>query len=500
MQIRKRSSKSVARRHDLNYFKKGSWLRHWQGMLTVIAIGCSLVWLIGSYTFRGPQLLSKGPISSSHAQFGEKCESCHLPVQGNFFHRAGFRKDVPDAACRQCHNIPDHQANQTFTPQCSSCHLEHTGSMMLAHTADKSCTQCHSSLMVKGGTPHFATAIHSFVNGHPEFAPLREGFEDQQAIKFAHAEHMKVRRPGSDKIVDLSCSECHRTVGEARVDVAASSVPARFEDASVSSAGPASATPVSATPAVALSRDHGRAYMAPVEYAPSCHDCHTLLFDKHVKEEAPHADTAQVRVFIAQKLHAYAVQHEDAVAAEIRNWSSETQARVPGMPVMAAPRNTDEWITIRTAQAERRIWGESCALCHVMQVPDLAPNATVHDLAAMLADPTALPAITPTRQPTRFLTHAVFSHGAHQSVSCIECHSKTSFSQSAKDVLLPSIKSCQSCHDGQSRPQGPVLSAGHAESGCFLCHEYHGWEKLGILLPHAQPSSASEIGLLMPPK
>ena len=491
MQIRKRSSKSVARRHDLNYFKKGSWLRHWQGILTLIAIACSLVWLIGSYAFRGPQLLSKGPISSSHAQFGEKCESCHLPVQGNLFHRAGFRKDVPDAACRRCHSIPDHQANQTFTPQCSSCHLEHTGSMMLAHPADKGCTQCHANLMVKGGSPHLATAIHSFVDGHPEFAPLRSGFEDQQAIKFAHAEHMKVRRLGSNQVVELGCTQCHRTVGEATVNVSSSPTLARFEDGSLSSAGSASATP-----ADALNRDHGRAYMAPVEYVPSCHDCHTLLFDKHVQEEAPHADTGQVRAFIAQKMHAYAAQHGDVVAAEIRNWGSDTQGRVPGMPMMAAPHNSEEWITIRTAQAERRIWGESCALCHVMQVPDLSPNATVRDLTAMLANPASLPPIAPTRQPTRFLTHAVFSHQAHQSVTCIECHSKTSFSQSAKDVLLPSIKRCQSCHDGESRPQGPVLSAGHAESGCFLCHEYHGWEKPGILVPHHEPKTLGEIGML----
>jgi hypothetical protein len=494
MQIRKRSSKSVARRHDLNYFKKGSWLRHWQGTLTLIAIACSVAWLIGAWAFRGPQLLSKGPISSSHSQFGEKCESCHLPVQGNLFHRAGFRKDVPDAACRTCHTIPDHQANQTFTPQCSSCHIEHTGSMMLAHTADKSCTQCHANLMVKDGSPHFATAIHSFVDGHPEFAPLREGFEDQQAIKFVHAEHMKVRRLGSNAIVDLKCESCHQPLSEANIAWAGSTAKARFEDASLSSGL------ASATPAGALARDHGRAYMAPVQYASSCHDCHTLFFDKHVKEEAPHADAAQVRAFIAQAMQAYAAKHPEVVSGEIRNWAADAHERVPGMPVMAAPHNADEWITIRTAQAERRIWGQSCALCHVMQVPDLAPNATAHDLAAMLANPTSLPAIAPTRQPTRFLTHAVFSHEAHQSVACVECHSKASFSQSAKDVLLPSIKSCQSCHNGESSPQGPVLSAGHAESGCFLCHEYHGWANTGGIVSHAQPKPFGEVGMMMPPK
>jgi hypothetical protein len=490
MQIRKRSSKSVARRHDLNYFKKGSPLRKWQGILSLITIGCGLLWLIGVWAFRGPQLLSKGPISSSHAVFGERCESCHLPVQGNLFHRAGFRRDVPDAACRQCHNVPDHQANQTFTPQCGSCHVEHTGSMMLAHTADSSCTQCHANLHVSNGTPQFVTAIHSFVNGHPDFAPRREGFQNQEAIKFAHAEHMRVRRPGSDTPVVTSCGDCHRTLADSKATWPAPTMPAHLVDASFGSM----------TPAGALARDHGRAYMAPVEYAPSCHACHTLLFDKRVHEEAPHAAPAEVRTFIALKIRSYAAQHPDAVAGEIRNWSNDMQERVPGMPVMAAPHNSDEWVILRTAQAERRIWGTSCNLCHVMQTPDLPPGATSHDLAAMLANPASLPSIAPTRQPVRWLTHAVFSHEAHQSIGCVDCHSQAPISQSAKDVLLPSVESCQRCHNGESRPQGPVLTAGHAESGCFLCHEYHGWDNPTLVRPHSQSKSFGEVGMLIPPK
>jgi hypothetical protein len=90
----------------------------------------------------------------------------------------------------------------------------------------------------------------------------------------------------------------------------------------------------------------------------------------------------------------------------------------------------------------------------------------------------------------------VFSHEAHQAVACIECHNRVAFSQSAQDVLLPNIQSCQRCHNGESRPQGPVLSAGHAESGCFLCHEYHGWDRPGAFAPRTQPKSFGEIGQL----
>ena len=44
MEIRKRSQKAVARRHDLNYFKKGSPIRHWQWKLALGAIAVGLLW------------------------------------------------------------------------------------------------------------------------------------------------------------------------------------------------------------------------------------------------------------------------------------------------------------------------------------------------------------------------------------------------------------------------------------------------------------------------
>ena len=67
----------------------------------------------------------------------------------------------------------------------------------------------------------------------------------------------------------------------------------------------------------------------------------------------------------------------------------------------------------------------------------------------------------------------MFSHTAHNTVQCEECHAAALTSTSGQDLLMPNIGVCQRCHDGQSRPQGPALSNGHAESGCSLCHEYH---------------------------
>lgn len=513
MQIRRRTSKSVARRHDLNYFKHPSRLRRWQGILALVAVIASCVWVVATFGFTGQQVLSSGPISSAHAVFGTKCEACHIPKHHGLFERAGFNRNVPDSACMHCHAVPDHQESLLHhiagmpNPSCSSCHVEHEGSMMLAHTADSGCIQCHSHLIIPPGSPHIATAIYSFVKGHPQFAPLEANFRSNQAIRFSHADHLKHGLLGPNGKVNMVCSDCHRPEAD-RGDAwpyGSASAP-RLEDATYTLSG----HDISHKEAhYLLSSDHGRAYMAPTAYATGCHDCHTLRFDRHVKMEAPHEDPAKVRVFIANHIRAFALEHPQVVAYEIRNWAAveskdhisgpKLQAvsidermmnRIPHQKLQAVPHNAQQWIVIRTAQAERRLWHKSCNLCHVMQIPDVPVDASVKEMAADLQNPATLPTMKPTRQPVRWESDAVFSHQAHQAVSCKDCHSAALKSQSGQDILLPSIAACKSCHDGRSSPQGPVLAAGHAESGCFLCHEYHNW-----LDPKLRPSLAKSEGM-----
>jgi hypothetical protein len=492
MEIRKRTSKSVAGRHDLNYFRKGSPLRMWQGRLTLAVLACAVVWLVGSAALRGPEMLSSGPISSSHAVFGAKCEACHKPVAGNLFHRAGFRRDVPDTACLACHAIPAHHAQDRPAPRCSTCHVEHTGSMMLAHTADARCAQCHANLTAVKAETRFASAIRSFTDGHPEFGPLRTSAPEDGGIRFAHAAHMKKSVQGPHGPVQMTCRDCHR--GAAEQDV-----PWPYGAAMQSAAFTlTSGRTLNAKEAQVLDRDRGRAYLAPVTYASGCHDCHTLKFDAHIGDEAPHADPAQVRAFVAAKMRAFAAAHPEAVAAELRHWTAEPAGRVPRAPLTAIPHNAAEWVTVRTAEAERRIWHESCGLCHEGQIPDVPANATVAELAAALSDPAMLPKLAPTHQLVRWLPHAVFSHGAHQAVACAECHTKAAESQSANEVLLPTIATCRRCHNGESHPQGPALADGHAESGCFLCHEYHAWDEKGMQPQPVKVETLRELGVLVP--
>jgi hypothetical protein len=496
MEIRKRSQKAVARRHDLNYFKKGSPIRHWQWKLAGGALAAGLVWVAVVSLTHGRELLSKGPISSSHSVFGAKCEACHVDMKSALSQDAGFRRHVPDAACQSCHQVPDHQAKLALasysTPECGACHVEHTGSMMLANAADKTCTSCHADL--KSG--HYASSIHSFTDGHPQFAPLRSGYQDDQKIKFNHQAHMQKGLKGPKGSVTLNCADCHRTPATQTLTPWRFGATPQLREASLefnsSQMSPAlsAASGQSSPHSDPLHPTDNRAYMVATAYAESCHDCHTLKFDKHITEEAPHASPETVRKFIREKIQAYAAQNPQVVAFEISHWADDPAAKVPQYRPMPPPRNAPEWVAVRSRQAERRLWYQSCNLCHVMKIPDDSPTVvaaalrsvqydtlTVHTMtvATLPQDSLTLPTVAPTSQKARWFTDAVFSHQSHIAVSCESCHMRTRNSNQGSDILLPGIAPCQKCHDGKSSPQGPALASGHAESGCFLCHQYHDW-------------------------
>jgi hypothetical protein len=403
MAIRKRTSKSVAKRHDLNYFKKGSPIRLWQWKLALAAVIAAVVW-VGVSSARSAEAFSSGPLSHSHAVFGQKCEACHIPViaGAGWMPVVGNRHKVPDTACLSCHTTvgPHHAGLASKPASCSSCHVEHTGSMHLAATPNQGCTQCHGNLSLSHGSPTVATNIESFTKGHPEFRPLRLSSEDVRSaafgLKFNHAEHLKPNLTGpiGQGPQTLACQSCHQVEERNGRDQAHS----------------------------------GR--MLAVSFDKSCRACHTLEFDKAVKEQAPHGTSAEALAFLTQKM---AATHPGDASA--------------------------------LGKAETILFRDKCALCH-----------TVEGVARLpLAQPVSLeaPPIQPSKQPERFFSAAVFSHASHSVVQCAECHTAALTSESGKDLLLPSIKTCQRCHDGESRPQGPALANGHAESGCFLCHVYH---------------------------
>jgi len=421
---RTRTTKKLAQRIDLNYFKKLRGIPRWRRILSAVFTLAGLAWL-GWHALAGsPKPYNAGPVARSHALFGEKCSACHVS-------QARFQHTATDQACLACHDGPIHHAEQTFTPSCASCHVEHKGVLRLAATSDEACTQCHASLNEndKNTPPKFASNIRGFDRSHPELTALRNGAKDPGTIKFNHQVHLDPKKPirGPNGPVQLQCSDCHRSYGLSGLWPFALN------------AGSA-ATELPSLPA--------RAYMQPVNYEKHCAACHPLDFDRRFKEPAPHKEPKVVYDFVVQKLASYIAAHPAEIPLV-----DEPDKRLPTRPPQRPARNAQEWVEQRLADAQLLLWRKSCKECHTPAYPQ------GYD---------ALPEIPKAAVPARWMQHASFDHDAHQLVACTACHTKTLNSKETSDVLIPSIQTCRDCHHS---------AANAAEARCFECHSYHDWSK-----------------------
>jgi hypothetical protein len=412
----------------MDYFKRPHPFRRLRSLLSICLPLLALIWL-GCYVLgRNNRVYSSGTLSSSHAVLTQQCSACHLKESGSFSAKAS------DRACQSCHNGPIHNANQTFQPDCSSCHQEHRGYVRLAATADASCTQCHANLRSNGpSSPRFARDITRFDGGHPEFAAVRSGSPDPGTIKLNHAIHLRPDLKGPSGPVRLDCSDCHQTGDTTEPWKFGSTEPLN------------SLTDAKNFPP---SKQTGRASMVPIAYAKHCSACHGLQFDPRFQGEVPHDTPTVVHAFLLQKFQQYIPSHpaELRVTAPNRN--------LPQQPVTTASRalTSQEWVTLRVAESEELLWRKTCSQCHALT---FAPNAP-------------LPSIAKSNIPPRWFPHAVFDHDAHKFLKCVECHPDAITSQAAADVLLPRIQTCEKCHH---------RGAESAESRCFECHTYHDWPK-----------------------
>src|SRR5579863_5647619 len=136
---RVRTTKFLAKRIDLQYFTRRDAFRRLRLWLSIGLPAVAIGWIVFARVSHYQNIYSKGPLSSAHSILTNNCQLCH-------FQNASFRAPVPDKACLGCHDAPVHSQRQTFTPKCSSCHVEHVGHMRLAETSDAACTQCHANL------------------------------------------------------------------------------------------------------------------------------------------------------------------------------------------------------------------------------------------------------------------------------------------------------------------------------------------------------------------
>lgn len=443
---RVRTTKTLAKRIDLQYFTRPHTFRRWRLWLSVAIPVAALGWFAAQRT-TGQKVYSSGPLSASHAVFGKRCEFCHVTQAGV------FRAEVSDNACLKCHDAPAHHPDKaTFTPTCGSCHIEHKGSLRLASTTDANCTQCHADLQSKSGKVQYVRDIKDFDDRHPEFAPLRPGATDPGQVKLNHYAHLRPNLAGPNGPVQMDCHDCHRLAGMegtwpyAGPQLAVTTVAEVSVQTTATNLGHQQ---VNADIRPLRARD----YMAPILYAKQCAGCHVkdLQFDKRFDQAAPHDKPEVVQAFLIQKYGEYFATHPGALSEPI---TPERLLPAKFKTPLPVPHNRQEWIDLQVMLADRLLFDKGCKLCHLM----LEGNGP-------------LPMVAKSSIPARWLPHADFNHNSHRMLTCVSCHTRTPESKETADILVPGIASCRSCH----QDRGPRHDA--ASGRCSECHSYHDWTK-----------------------
>jgi hypothetical protein len=471
---RTRTTKKLAQRIDLNYFKRPTPLKRAKLWLGVAAPVVALVWIAWHFAAHDSRVYSSGRLSNPHAVFETQCAACHVQTA------SAYSAKAENSACLACHDGPAHHAEQTRTPNCAECHVEHRGKINLSAASNQSCAQCHANLPKRGGVSHYVANIASFENGHPDFRAIDSSNRDPGTIKLNHMLHMRpIRSAPNGPNVHLQCSDCHRSVdsgskskwlyGDAKYAAASTSYTDAENFRMMGSKGLTAHNPTT-----------GRELMAPVKFATACAGCHLLTFDKRFDDGVPHDKPEVVHAFLVDKFSAYIAMHPNELH-EMQDPSRDLTGRPlpPRMRTLTAP----QWIAEKVVVAEELLTHKTCAQCHQMtkqNLPDTAiarwsPTNPATGNEMIRSNGTAaaqgrgmLGAVAPADVTLRWLPHSKFDHEAHTGFTCVSCHAKALTSTESAEVLIPGIATCKTCH-------APGLD--HAESRCFECHTYHDWSQ-----------------------
>jgi len=444
---RTRTTKKLAQRIDLHYFKRPTPLKYAKFWLSFLTPLLALLWIVGRGVSSDHRVYSSGSLSRAHAVLEKQCAACHVRQAGAFSAKAA------DRACLDCHDGPAHHASKMASPACAACHAEHRGRVNLAAASDQACATCHADLRNSRPETRYASRIRSLQDGHPEFAALRQVAETPAGatIKLNHSIHLKpIRRGPNGGLVNLECGNCHRPTG---VEADLTYSDAKYRAAPVSYNAGDETLAMSTGSFRRPKPPTGRELMAPVKFANACAACHLLTFDKRFDEGVPHDKPELVHAFLLKKFEQYIATHPQELRAT-------PHQELGGKPIPAESRvlTAPQWVTERTAEAEELLWRKTCMQCHALSI---SPGS-------------ALPQVAAAHVKTQWMPDAKFDHDAHRGFSCVSCHAKALTSTEASDILLPGIAVCETCH-------GP--GADHADSRCSECHTYHDWSKRREVTP-----------------
>ncbi|HXC49397.1 MAG TPA: hypothetical protein VN634_00815 [Candidatus Limnocylindrales bacterium] len=447
------SSKDIARRLRLaGYPGRDTFRRYYVATALVCMVSALGCWLV-MHWFLGPRQYLPRPISSNHALFGDRCESCHDAFQ-----------NVTDAACLGCHSARVHAPNEVGTPQCAHCHVEHRSTDVFLSVSSNACVACHADLETSGKDAVVERRIATFA-AHPEFNALREGKRDHDParLRFNHRIHLT-----SDQIPEnerpLGCPSCHRIDPQGRL-------------------------------------------MQPVRFATDCKRCHQQIVEGPTGSiEALHDTPEVIHEDLRRQLLDVAASIGTVTSAELRSQLDKIATPSPELLspphiVGRVPRPGFSKERLSVAALEKDLYkpfvapgtdgtsptaplyelNKGCFLCHYEDGPR-------EDPAAMPTDP-ASPRIAPTAVAARWLLRSEFSHRRHELMPCESCHPHVAESRETADTNLPDKAVCQRCHvDGARASAGAV---------CMSCHLYHDTSKrrdAGTLASHGNEAECGEKG------
>lgn len=374
-----------------------------------------------------------GTLAAGHQTFGNDCKTCH----SDSFNR------VQDKDCLTCHqnmgdHVPKHAAKTAGLAEvrCASCHRDHKGSdglkQQIAHYFMGECSACHQD--IKKHWPTTKTEdVSDFARGHPEFRVSfvsgmsadgsarisrtrlheKSGIAEMRGLKFPHDVHLDPKGVrGPQGLVKTSCGSCH--------------VP-----------------------------DSTGSHFKPVTMKDNCQSCHELRFEVAAPErQVPHGNVDEVMATM-REFYSYLAINGIVLNRPQADLPADAARGIPGKSTPGALRLSGSAAVEHQVEiAATEIFEKTtCFSCHDITRQTLPGGKTGWIVAPVLPEPERMP-------------QARFSHAKHTMATCESCHAAPA-SKSAKDLLMPDIRSCQTCHAG-SHPERQKIT-----SNCGLCHGFH---------------------------
>jgi hypothetical protein len=359
---------------------------------------------------------NSGPLADAHQQFASQCDSCHL---------APFEK-TSVAACMDCHSSTGVHSNkpgagfQVADEQaCSVCHVDHNAGGLI-NDSQQQCVDCHGDIDATSLGMSELPDVFDFDDSHPEFSlPIyRHSGEAWEAAKRPLGGASSTEKSGLRFSHKFHLNKAAQQSGQGNESLVCSDchLPNRqggFNDISMED---------------------------------QCQRCHSLSFDTDLPQyQAPHQ------------------QIGDVVAA-IESWyqrkyrkgqplSDDRKSTRPGQK--SNPTTATDTRQHAFKVAASLIERESCVQCHLIE---------------QRSAPLPKRKIAPVFIQSNWLKVGAFGHAKHSAQECVDCHAADESSQSA-DVLIPSIRLCQTCHLGENTEVD--LSNEQRSNNCLDCHAYH---------------------------